>query len=89
MQRRVTPRLRSAVRDVLLHDWDPIGVCNNAQASNEYDSYVETICRMLVSGADAQKLADHLSQLESVSMGLSFSSRNLPEVANRLLAVVR
>ncbi|MEQ8787072.1 MAG: hypothetical protein RIC55_12260 [Pirellulaceae bacterium] len=89
MQRRCTQRLREEVGAILLHDWDPLGVRHVAGAANEYDGYVETICQMLVDGADVRKLGDHLHRLESDAMGLSSPTENAQVVANRLRMLVR
>ena len=76
------------VRECLLLHWDPIGVNKFPEASDEYDSYVDGVCTLLLSGADAYKLRRHLEHIETVCMGLSSPSRHLDEVVARLLAMV-
>jgi hypothetical protein len=34
---------RARVREVLMRDWDPIGVAGIAEAADEYDGYVGTV----------------------------------------------
>lgn len=63
--------LLTAVKEVLFREWDPIGVNDNEQCRNEYDSYAGTICQWLQEGVDEYTLAAHLSQLQRVNMGLS------------------
>ena len=36
------------VRDVLMREWDPIGVSGIPEAADEYDSYLGTIYLMLL-----------------------------------------
>jgi len=60
---RQRPALHDQVRDVLLRDWDPIGVCDIPGAADEYDSYIPEICALMRSGSDAQALAAHLLEL--------------------------
>lgn len=82
-------QLFSAVRKVLLEEWDPIGVAHHPECSNEYDRYVRTICRFLAEGVDEFKLTAYLSQVRTVSMGLSLASDGREKlVARRLLELL-
>jgi hypothetical protein len=72
--KRLRKRLREieeSIRDVLLHDWDPIEVANEPLAQSEYDSYVGGVYRLLTAGASEEELADHLWRIETESMELS------------------
>lgn len=69
MRRRIT-RALAAVRRILWETWDPIGVNDASEATDEYDSYAPTIVRMIVDGADAHTLERHLAGIETRSMGL-------------------
>jgi len=81
--------LQIAVRDVLLKEWNPIGV-DVERAADEYDRYVSTICRWLREGVDEHKLVQYLSNAARVNMGLSHVDRqsNL-HIARRLLELER
>lgn len=48
-------KLLEDVKDILFHEWDPIGVNDNPLCRNEYDSYATTIVRYLREGADEKK----------------------------------
>lgn len=63
-------RYHERIRAILLHDWDPIGVAQIAEAQDEYDSYVSEIHGMLIRREPRQKLIDHLWWIESSAMGL-------------------
>lgn len=80
--------LTSIVSDLLWRDWDPIGINEQFEARDEYNSYVGTICSLLLSGADARKIRDHLAHVETVNMGLSSPCPHLDEVVRKLLALV-
>lgn len=60
-----------ACNEVLHYVWDPIGVAGHPQARDEYDSYVPGIVSLLMSNAELSKIAKHLTQLTTNSMGLS------------------
>jgi hypothetical protein len=64
-------RMLNAVRQVLWETWDPIGVNDHADASDEYDSYAPTIVGMLLQDCTAHDLERHLANLETESMGLA------------------
>ena len=63
--------LFAAVHEVFIRDWDPIGVDDCPEAQDEYDSYIPVVVRMLLEDADAWIIADHLTKLQTIGMGLS------------------
>ena len=71
MKKNPYKALFAAVHEILIRDWDPIGVGDSPEAEEEYDSYVPGMSKMLVEGADVYRIAEHLTQLQTVSMGLS------------------
>ncbi len=62
-------KLSDAVRNVLLYEWDPIGIKHEMGAQDEYDSYVPRIVDALLNDADIDSLADTLNELTK-RMGL-------------------
>jgi len=82
--------LWQAVKEVLFREWDPIGVNSNPACSDEYDSYVSAIVRLLQAEADEYKIAEHLRNLERVSMGLSSANEERDhQIARRLISLIR
>lgn len=77
-----------AVREILFREWDPIGVNDNPNCRDEYDSYGPTICRMLDENVDERRLAAHLSRLQRESMRMSVIDEELHRrVARRLIGL--
>ena len=80
--------LRRAIREILLKDWDPIGVSDIPEAQDEYDSYVGGVEGLLLRGAAPDEIAAHLARIEGEQMGLPASADgNLP-AARKLRAIV-
>jgi len=49
---------RARVREILLRDWDPIGVYGISEATDEYDTYANRAYVMLMDeGATASEIA--------------------------------
>lgn len=84
---RQAERYYDAVRRVLLHDWDPIGVGELAMAQDEYDSYVWKICGLLMRRESKVKLFDHLWMIETVHMGLTGDREHTERVVERLMQI--
>ncbi len=61
---------------VLLHEWDPIGVSNEPNAQDEYDSYVAGVFHLLAAGVSNDELIDHLLEIETDRMGLPGQERS-------------
>jgi hypothetical protein len=65
----------SAVRRILLGDWDPIGVQNlpdkyRQATTDEYDSYIGPVIGMLVAGKSKTEIADFLHDTEIRNIGI-------------------
>lgn len=76
--------VQSAIRAVLLEDWDPIDVQHVPEAQGEYDGYVGSVYRLLARGASAEEIAEHLARVERESIGLSTTATALIAVARKL-----
>jgi hypothetical protein len=80
---RVWLEIQERIREVLNASWDPIGVAG--AVDDEYDGYIGSIFGLLQRGAPAEKIAEHLSTIETDRMGLeSSSSDHLLDIADRL-----
>ena len=83
-QTRQARVVQDRIRQILLNDWDPIGIREVPEAQDEYDSYVGGVYRLLADGASAVEVAAHLARIEGETMGLpSSADRHLP-VATKL-----
>jgi hypothetical protein len=78
-------RYHHAIREILLRDWDPVGVGAVAQAQDEYDSYIPGIYGRLIHRISEQDLFDHLWQIETEHMGLFGNRGKTQQVAQKLL----
>ena len=66
--------IESQIAAILLHDWDPIGVADEPQARDEYDSYVGGY-RILASGGALAEIEAHLRDIEARMMGYDETTR--------------
>jgi uncharacterized protein (TIGR03435 family) len=64
-------RLWSAVRHVLMAQWDPIGVSDTPEAADEYDGYIGAVCDLLARKASHNEIAAYLREIETQRMGLT------------------
>jgi hypothetical protein len=76
-----------AIRRALLKEWDPIGVSGIAQAQDEYDSYVPTIYKMLISRKPRHEIFDYLWWLETEHMTLTGNRRATERFVDRLMQI--
>jgi len=76
--------IQDSIRHVLNHDWNPIGVSN--LPSDEYDSYIGPVYRILAGSRSEQELVEYLFRTERDTIGMpSQSPEQLRPVARRLL----
>ena len=76
--------IQDQIRHILLHEWDPIGVQDEPNAQDEYDSYVGDVYRLLADGASSRMVAEHLARIEGEQMGLPSSIERRISVATKL-----
>ncbi|QNI36772.1 hypothetical protein [Edaphobacter albus] len=62
--------LRVEVRRILMDQWDPIGVKDEPNAADEYDSYLGDILLLLKGNASVEEIANYLKGIETDRMGL-------------------
>jgi hypothetical protein len=81
-------RIRTEIRDVLMREWDPIGVKDEPMAADEYDMYLGDIYSLLADGAPETFIASHLRNIEIKRMGFAdFQTPDRLEVAKALKAI--
>jgi hypothetical protein len=79
----------TAIRGVLLREWDPIGVADIPEAQDEYDAYVSQVHGMLIRREPLHKMIDFLWWVETEHMGLCGNRRRTEQVAERLLRLAK
>ncbi len=80
-------QIEAAIRDVLMNNWDPIGIKNEPACRDEYDSYIGTVYRLLTSRASTEQIAAHLANVQTTMMGLLAPANQCLPVAEKLAAV--
>jgi hypothetical protein len=77
---------KQAIREVLLHIWDPIGVSPYPNAADEYRSYEGKVHWLLTHGASDQEIVDYLTLIETEWMGLR---ERRPEELDSVIVALR
>jgi hypothetical protein len=77
--------LYKLVDEVLHYVWDPIGIATNADAREEYVSYLPKIFAMLQERTDASSIAAYLDNVATKRMGLGANPGRSKRVAELLL----
>ena len=76
------------VREVLIADWDPVGIQDVPNARDEYDQYVNSVTNMMGAGNSAAAIAKHLLDIEVNVMGLKGNTERARLVAEKLLSLL-
>ena len=91
-KKRRFKNLFSRVTEILMRDWDPIGVSDQPEAQDEYDDYAMRICSRLLDPASTEsEIAAYLAYVEAEwMMGLCGGDRGaIDRTASALLALKR
>ena len=73
-----------ALRQLLMLEWDPIGVKGIAEAQDEYDSYIPKIYQLLIERRPRHELFDYLWWAVTENMGLCGNRRETERVVDLL-----
>ena len=90
-KRDVAKQAREAqqmVREILLREWDPIGVAEIREAQDEYDAYVADVYRLLSRRVSVRDMFEHLWWLETEHMGLVGDRQRTTKIAERLVELI-
>ena len=81
-------QVQESIGQVLMLDWDPIGLSDMPEAQGEYDAYVGGVYRLLASGASEDEIIEHLYKIELDTIGMPAADREcLRDVARKLRAL--
>ncbi len=75
----------AAIREILMNEWDPIGVSHIPEAQDEYDSYVGDVYRLLITHANRHELFFHLWQIETRCMRIYGNRQRTEATVDRLI----
>lgn len=73
-----------AINAILWRDWDPTGC---GAPSDEYDSYVWPVYKLLIDGAPRKAIADYLRSVADDDTAVSVPENRLQFVVDRLMAL--
>jgi hypothetical protein len=82
-------RYHSLIHEILLKDWDPIGISHVPAAQDEYDSYVVEVHRLLSRQVLQCEIVDYLWWVETQHMGLCGNRQRTEQVASKLVNLVQ
>lgn len=83
---RRAQRYHESIKNILLNDWDPVGVQGIPEASDEYDSYVSGIYHLLIHHATEDRIFDHLWKIETEYMELIGNQIVTRKVSKKLVS---
>ena len=80
--------MHSKIRDILMDDWDPIGIKQFTDHVDEYDSYIPKIYSLLIHRKTQVEMCDYLWWAGTENMGLSGNRAHTESVAVKLMALI-
>ena len=68
-------KLQSKIGEILMHEWDPIGIKDEPKARHEYEAYVERVYALLADrNRSSDKITAYLLDVCSRRMGLKITA---------------
>ena len=79
---------QNILADILMQNWDPIGISDEPLAHDEYKPYVAMILALLKASASVDMIASKLLEIERTQMGLAGDVNRAQNVAALLKSPV-
>lgn len=76
---------QNSIRQILIKEWDPIGIESINEAQDEYDAYVGVLYKMIISRRSKSEIFDFLWSVETDHMGLVGNRAVTESVSERLI----
>jgi hypothetical protein len=76
-----------ALKTLLLHEWDPLGLAGCDGAQNHYDPYAIDVFDMLRDGKDESAIAIFLKSVVASQLGLADDAELDQAIAARAVAI--
>lgn len=77
-------KLYNKIDQILLNDWDPIGIQKIPEAFDEYHSYVSIIYDLLVTKQSINEISNYLWYVETDLMGLTGNKDHTKKIAKKI-----
>jgi hypothetical protein len=78
-------KLFKLIHDILLEDWDPIGINIIPEAWNEYEQYIPEIAKLLSIHSEKSQLISYLGNVRTQYMSLPKNIEKDSIVAEKLI----
>jgi hypothetical protein len=76
--------LYEQIDEILWNDWDPIGLNDQEEIRDEYQSYTPHLFKLKTRGAGKVKISEHLYRIETIDIGLEGNKARCEEVAQKI-----
>jgi len=78
---------RLKIRQILLTDWDPVGIRDNPKLSDEYDRYVSVVEEEIIRTDSVELVSELLKEIETNQIGLETTDALRRATAIKLVAL--
>jgi hypothetical protein len=83
------PSELAAIKRLLLHEWDPIGLSNCDGAESHYDAYALRVFEMLKERADPIAIASYLTRVVTTELLMTANPEWDRAIAAKVVAIDR
>jgi hypothetical protein len=77
------------LRELLLREWDPLGIAQVPQAQDEYDAFLGGILQLVSAEADLDAVQRYLIRIEEVELGTRADPVRARQAATEILRDLR
>jgi hypothetical protein len=88
IEKHESRRIRVEIQHVLMDVWDPIGVKDEPNTQDEYDSYIGGVYGLLVGGASDEEIEDHLRKIVTDRMQLPAKKDDMGDTVKALRRII-
>ena len=73
------------IDEILINEWDPIGVSDIPEARDEYYAFIPQVFKRVINGGSVQSIAKLLRNIEMEDLALLGANTNCKKVAEKII----
>ncbi len=77
--------LYNFIGNILLQEWDPIGVNGVPEAEDEYNSYLPVVFSKAMNNESTEAIAEYLGKIETERMSLNGNMQKNKEISLKII----
>ena len=87
MNKKINKEIWNKIDEILWKYWDPIGVNDDFDARDEYQSYIGSLYKLILTKANEEKLKNYLRIIEKEEIEIETPDKKMKKTIEKLMEI--